>query len=292
MQCLDIHQTNVTALKKVACWLDIDNEGLAIALADATQWAPEETQFDIIISETMNTFLQREPQVRIFANLYQFLNANGDLIPQEIRTSIEVEPVIGGKMQRYSQDLLILDRNSCSRINQGDTEDFFHTLTLPDSDSIYQKINLNTDLRVYNEHVLGLDDCSLNIQRHRVSIACAPGQRIELEYKVSEDPYWQIDVPNLFHDEEEYPITRKSTLGICYLPRFWDKYRRMASGAHKQEIIQKEFELDVRFIDLLAIDLRTLMSKTLDFIDSLDEFESWLESEIDEIVAEKNQRFQ
>jgi predicted RNA methylase len=291
VQCLDIHQTNIDAVQKVAKWLEVDTDALAVTLADATQWRSEQQLFDIVISETMNTFLHREPQVRIFANLAQFLVPDGDLIPQKIQTSLEIQPFTTDGGTSFKQDLLVLDVTTSNQIREGDTSSFFHKLVLPESAKLYQRIDLNTDIRVYNKHVLGLNDCSLNLQKNKSAISCAPGQTIEFEYILNDDPFWQITVPNVFDEKTAYPIEHKSATGLCYLPRFWDKYRRMASNSQDSKIIASEFQLDIALAELVSLDFQTMMQKTIEFIDDVAKFEAWISSQTKELSETDIQKF-
>lgn len=291
VQCLDIHEDNVVALRKVADWLEITGDTFNIELADATQWRSNGQLFDLIISETMNTFLHREPQVRIFANLSQYLAEDGDLIPQEIRTSAEIRPVTVDGPTSISCALLVLNAESSEQIRKGNTSCFFHELTLPDSKKIYQNIDLNTDIQVYDEHVLGLNDCSLNLQKSKSSITSGEGQTVAFEYVLNDDPYWKIDVPNLFETLPVSAIEKKSSIGLYYLQRFWDKYRRMVSGAHSSQNIANEHQLDVALMDLTALDLQTMMLKAVEHMSDFTDFEAWFLSETSGLDEEKVKLF-
>jgi len=85
---MDIHQTSITAVKKVVKGFELEHIVSSIELADATQWQPENAvEFDVIISETMKNTLKKEPQLFIFAHLQQFLKQDGLLIPETITLS-------------------------------------------------------------------------------------------------------------------------------------------------------------------------------------------------------------
>ncbi len=56
-------------------------------LTDAITYTPN-TEFDIIISETMDKALTREPQLAIFSNLINYLSPAGHLIPECIKVDL------------------------------------------------------------------------------------------------------------------------------------------------------------------------------------------------------------
>ncbi len=58
-----------------------------VSCCDALTYATAD-RFDIIISETMDKALSREPQVAIFSNLINYLKPNGHLIPEFIKVNL------------------------------------------------------------------------------------------------------------------------------------------------------------------------------------------------------------
>lgn len=294
VHCIDLHRANIEALKKVIAWLEVGALVKGIDLADATQWLPDKekpSSFDIIISETMNTFLQREPQVRIFAHLCRYLKREGTLIPEEIRTSVELHRVCNEKEETYRQDLLVLNVKSCRRIASGKDEDFKHKVVLPASDKLYQHMSLNTDIQVYRSHHLGLGQSSLNLQHSRSGLAAEAGQVVKFEYKLTDSPYWEIDTPNVFESLDLCSINSQGTLGLYYLARFWDKYRRLAFEYYDATLAESEFELDIKLATLLGVNLQELMAKALEFMSSFNAFEAWVDSQVGSISADTINRF-
>ncbi|WP_334019922.1 class I SAM-dependent methyltransferase [Alteromonas sp. S015] len=294
VHCIDIHRANIEALKKVIAWLEIRDLVVGVDLADAKQWRPDKGQlplFDLIISETMNTFLQREPQVRIFAHLCQFLKREGTLIPQEIRTSVELNRVCDEKEEIYRKDLLVLNVKSCRRIARGKDEDFKHEVVLPASDKLYQHMSLNTDIQVYQSHHLGLGQSSLNLQHSRTGLAAEAGQVVKFEYKLTDSPYWEIDIPNAFESLDLCSINDQGTLGLYYLARFWDKYRRLAFEYYDTTLAKTEFELDIKLAALVGVNLQVLMAKALEFMSSFNAFEAWVDSHVGSISTDAIDRF-
>jgi hypothetical protein len=82
---LDVHQDSVDSVAAIVASLDLTASVEAIVRADAAEWAiPEGQTPDVILFETMNVCLEREPQVAIARNLVP--QAPGAiLVPRSVR---------------------------------------------------------------------------------------------------------------------------------------------------------------------------------------------------------------
>lgn len=86
---LDIHQSSLDAVSKLISAFNLEAYFNAYIKADATLFIPANNDlYDIIISETMDKALRKEPQIAIFNHLRQFLKPNGAFIPEEIRVDL------------------------------------------------------------------------------------------------------------------------------------------------------------------------------------------------------------
>lgn len=82
---IDINNTSITSVKKIINVLRCEEYFKEYLLTDATTYKHDiDTPPHIIISETMDKGLIKEPQVRIMQNLAPQLIAEGVFIPQEI----------------------------------------------------------------------------------------------------------------------------------------------------------------------------------------------------------------
>jgi len=87
---LDVTATSLQSAKKIIDHLGLDKHIRAYELQDAIQYKhPEETGLHIVVSETMDKGLTKEPQVRITQNLAPQLHSKGLFIPEEIRLYTE-----------------------------------------------------------------------------------------------------------------------------------------------------------------------------------------------------------
>lgn len=86
---IDIHQSSLDAVKKLVAGFGLQAYFSDYIKTDATCFEPPANQqYDLIISETMDKSLRKEPQVTIFNHLQKFLAPGGELIPQEIRVDL------------------------------------------------------------------------------------------------------------------------------------------------------------------------------------------------------------
>ncbi|RBQ06635.1 hypothetical protein [Pedobacter miscanthi] len=86
---LDIHQSSLDAVNKLISAFNLEAYFNGYIKADATLFIPDDhINYDIIISETMDKALRKEPQVAIFNHLRQFLKPDGAFIPEEIRVDL------------------------------------------------------------------------------------------------------------------------------------------------------------------------------------------------------------
>jgi len=148
-------------------------------LADAISYTPN-SEFDIIISETMDKALTREPQLAIFSNLVNYLSPHGYLIPECIKVDLFATSVYLEKDVPY----YCFDETETRRLNQEHRQyidniicadlHFFKTHKLIPNQSLFLKTvktshikkNLNelifiTEVKVFNDVGLLEDDSTL-----------------------------------------------------------------------------------------------------------------------------------
>lgn len=82
---LDINNTSLTSAKGVIASLGLDRSVRSFILDDAATCAlPEQNDYDIVISETMQSCLENEPQVAIMQNLIPQMRNDAIFIPEAI----------------------------------------------------------------------------------------------------------------------------------------------------------------------------------------------------------------
>lgn len=149
---------------------------------DALQFHTED-RYDIIISETMDKALSREPQVAIFSHLVQFLKPEGKLIPQSIvvdavATSVALEMKVdydchtdvvtrieNRKHRKFITNLVHANREFYEAHNlKKEAKIHLKEFKLPDLDSKYTELYFITTVVVADGIVLEEDDSWLTKQ--------------------------------------------------------------------------------------------------------------------------------
>ncbi len=174
---LDIFEENLSSAKTLINELGMGAYFSDFILTDATSWQwPGNDGPDIVISETMNKALEKEPQAAITLNLAAQLPAHGILLPQAVEVSLskinaaEQNKCLtrvaaqGPDRSLFEEDLgsiFILDKATsvasdtlhplCSKVIPGDYEEAVH------------KIQYSTAITVYKNHRLQWSDCSLTL---------------------------------------------------------------------------------------------------------------------------------
>lgn len=176
-------------------------------LADAITYSAEK-QYDIIISETMDKALCREPQLAIFNNLVNYLSPNGYLIPESIKVNLVASSIYLEKDVPY----YVFDDNETRVLNEchrqfidtiicADRVFFENHKFIPNQNIFLKSIktsnikeNLNelifiTEVKVFNNVVLLEDDSTLTKKYICYSFAeNEKGKAFDLFYLNNESP--------------------------------------------------------------------------------------------------------
>lgn len=202
---LDIHQANLESTKTLISSLGLTAYFKDYILADATtyQW-PHKKGLEIVISETMNRALQKEPQVAITLNLAKQLEPHGVLIPESVIVDL-CNVHVAARSKILNGPLNILANHSMYKEELGTiiSLDKFSSdaafLQIPlcslhipaDYDEEIHNLELHTLIKVYKKHRLQYKDSSismpLNLER--------PGKRtvkandiLDFYYSISNTP--------------------------------------------------------------------------------------------------------
>ncbi len=171
MVLLEINPVSMGYLKKIIHHFGMEDHIIDLVEADAVTYSiTGNQQPDIIVSETMNNALQKEPQVSIVANLLSQCRENTILIPELVRVDVclmgntihNPEPVISLKT------LMELDAETAVRIKDH-PEDIPALspgiiVTIPELPvNQYNQIVLCTSIRIFRQHSLGFNESGLTI---------------------------------------------------------------------------------------------------------------------------------
>lgn len=307
--CLDIHPENLAAVPKVIKALNVEHMIRSIELGDATKWQPKAgIAFDLIVSETMNTFLRREPQVSIFANLQQFLTPTGKLIPENVHTSIwcrdnsEVgndeaihgEPITTHRAvvgTKKIADLFQLNKTTATQLAAGKTDILEFQFNLPQVAGVIDALVEITQITVYGEHHLGLDESSLCMPVTRRQFHGVAGDLVKYQYQLSTSPDWQTSLPDYFAQQPIPNKEVKSRLGICYLPRLFAHYEKLRTKHFQKEVVNEEFATIAELCARFGLTLEQLLGFFSMGYSSLEQFEAWFEQHAVDCTQEKINKF-
>lgn len=158
---------------------------------DATTFKIEKP-YDIVISETMQAALKKEPQVAIMQNLIRQLPPNAVFIPQQIVVDAALE-----SRGRWNPETNIsegIERMELGRVMTVDRmhlnpEQFRSSVEIPSNIGACTTLKLFTTIQVYADHVLGENDCSLNIPYKLCDATGMEGDTLDFWYEQGEVPH-------------------------------------------------------------------------------------------------------
>lgn len=171
MVLMEINPVSIHYLQKIIQEFGMEDYLIELVQADAVTYTiPGNQQPDIIVSETMNNALQREPQVSIAANLLSQCSLNPVLIPELIKVDVclagntidHVEAII------HLKTLIDLDAETavCIKNNPEDIPALSPGIivTIPElPDSQYNQLVLCTSIRIFGQHRLGFNESGLTV---------------------------------------------------------------------------------------------------------------------------------
>lgn len=195
---LDINLTAIDAVKKLIHDLGLDNFIDEYILADASDYNINKN-YDIVISETMQCCLHNEPQVAIMQNLIPQMKQNAIFIPQKITIDAYLEnpekwdEKIPQKVNMESKFLKELF--SVHRANL-DCNKYRETVEIPENLNGFIELMLHTTITVFEDEILGANDCSLNLPLKFYEFKEQYAKDIEFWYSLSDKPKIDCKVVN------------------------------------------------------------------------------------------------
>jgi predicted RNA methylase len=169
MVLMEINPVSIGYLKKIIQHFGMQAYITDLLQADAVTWTiPDELQPDIIVSETMNNALQREPQVSIVANLLPQCTRNPFLIPELVK----VDACLMGNVVEQPQNIILLktllelDAQTAKAIKNdpGRVPALSPGIivTLPRTPGLtHNQLVLCTTIHVFGKHILGFNESGL-----------------------------------------------------------------------------------------------------------------------------------
>ncbi|EHQ24926.1 SAM-dependent methyltransferase [Mucilaginibacter paludis] len=192
---LDINEVSLNAVSKLYKEFEIDYYVQKYIHADASTYLLDpEDHIHLIITETMQNALRKEPQVAIMNNLIPQLPDKGIFIPQEISVNAmllnmaqeQASFLEGGQK---SQRKLIGNIYTVGQyVNQN------HPVTLPvPSVESHKTLALLTDITVYGDHKLDAYQSGLTLPYH-LALLDDTTTAVSFEYILNSNPHFKFQL--------------------------------------------------------------------------------------------------
>ncbi len=187
---LDINQTSLIAVERILKELNLDKFIDKYVLADATNYKTRRN-YDIVISETMQSCLQNEPQVPIMQNLIPQMKEDTIFIPQRINIDAylrnpgkwdDSKRMRTGIEAKFVKEVFWIDKSNL------DSNKYRKVINLPDELEGFIELMLHTTIVVYGDEILGVNDCSLNLPLKFYEFKEKYANTIEFWYSFSPHP--------------------------------------------------------------------------------------------------------
>lgn len=203
---LDLHPVSIASAKSVVHRLGLDQSVEGYVLADACGYTiPNDATPDIIVSETMSTALEKEPQVAIMRHL---LGQAPDavIVPESVRVDAflvdtSMEPGMVIPESASSPTKLQPDRVSVGPVFELNASAIHswasicgdklpaESISIPIPPQPSYRPFLFTTIATYGEHVLRIHDSGLTAIREITGIGdISAGRTIQFYYRLGADP--------------------------------------------------------------------------------------------------------
>ena len=216
---IDIHKPSIDGVNRIIDTLGLEKYIAQCIQADAVQYRhPEELPLHIVVSETMQSGLAREPQLAIMRNFLPQLHENGIFIPEKIvvdayLSSSETEDIgllmhrdelgypVGREVESQSQRLLlkrVVELNTKSPhqkiFNHKSDSVKLTTIEIPPRDQNFNQFLLLTTVYIFGPFNLEPYDCELSFPLRLYAL-----NQVASESKIHFS-YLSNDIPGLSYE--------------------------------------------------------------------------------------------
>lgn len=201
---LEINPYTIENLKNVIKAFEVEKYVEEIVQCDAAEYRADKTKpIHMVVTETMQNGLKKEPQVAITLNLATQMERDGILIPEKVvveaslldpkRVNDRMMGVEGADKDYYYPLSRIFELNKETSAMEKNKEYCFPEVQVEISPSIekrYRSLNLLTEIQVFEEEWLTYMNCSLNIPLRVIEVDWVnnPVKKVSFQYSISENP--------------------------------------------------------------------------------------------------------
>ncbi len=204
MVLLEINPVSLSCLHQTAAALEMSAYITAIIETDASVYPiPENLQPDIILTETMQPGLEKEPQVSIEGNLL----ASCKRMPKVIPERIDIDCLLTGDLLNDPeaihtlQNLVSLDKETALQIHTNPqnipvTGDGIRLVIPERPEPKFQRLQLGTTIHIYKNHRLGFNESGISIPKKIMELSGLEKYpaTIIFRYVTGKDPGFRVEV--------------------------------------------------------------------------------------------------
>ena len=187
---LDINPVSLEAVEALYSSLGFDGYVTDFVLSDASTYTVDKP-YDIVVSETMQAGLKKEPQVAIMQNLIPQCSANTIFIPEQITIDVYLKKkgIWQGDqlLEEGGKTTFLCELFSVSKAML-DVSTYRKVVDIPQSLVGPHDLLLYTTIKVFNDEILGLNDCSLNMPLRYYELRNSYPKSIDFWYSQTDKP--------------------------------------------------------------------------------------------------------
>jgi hypothetical protein len=187
---IDINPISLFSASKVIADLGFEKCIGSKFLEDASTFRVKK-HYDIVISETMQAALKKEPQVSIMKNLIPQMVNDAIFIPQVIEIDVAIAIKSGWDPDAFSAQMKRKhELGSLFSISQDDLSSIDNSIEIeiPVMNHTQVRLMLYTNIKVFGEENLGEGDCSLTLPLRVCDLKNEKPERVRFWYQQGELP--------------------------------------------------------------------------------------------------------
>jgi len=188
---LEINPVSLQSAINVLNGLHLNDFVDNVFCADASTFITTNS-YDIVISETMQAALKKEPQVAIMQNLIPQLSQHTVFIPKQI--FVDAALISRGQCNQETGLMENLERIELGRVMTVyrlhlNSAQYLSTVLLAGAFGACKTLKMFTTIKVYGNHVLSENDCSLNIPYKLCDVFGMEGKILDFWYEQGKAPH-------------------------------------------------------------------------------------------------------
>jgi predicted RNA methylase len=208
---IDINPVSLQSAANVLKKLGLSSFVGKVHLADASTFQVDQS-YDIVVSETMQAALKKEPQVAIMQNIIPQLPPHAIFIPQRITIDAVLSSRGKWNAETYTFDNVVrAPLGEVMQVNASHLGNYNTTLQLPEQPLEADLLQLHTTIEVYGKHLLTDGDCSLNQPIKVGTITNEWGKTIHCRYEQNDEPHVAMNIEGC---DEWYALNKPKSFSL------------------------------------------------------------------------------